>query len=131
MANIKMAKVMEKLNSQKSSKESAAPTKLPIPQKKRLAPKAPEPEEEDMEEFEDEEAEDQEDQESANDQSETEQEVTEGHDQAEVINREIERLHNDGVFRAELLYQLIEINTHLKVLNALIMKAVGEEKAEK
>lgn len=128
MADIK--KVMEKLNSQKSK---SAPANIPAPMKKKVLPKVePEPEE-DLEEMEDEDQEDTEDQESADDQQEeeVEQEATEGKDQTEVINREIERLQNDGVFRAELLYQLIEINTHLKVLNTLIMKAIGGEDAAK
>jgi len=34
--------------------------------------------------------------------------------------REIEVLQNDGVFRAELLFQLNSVNKHLYVLNSLI-----------
>jgi hypothetical protein len=122
MADIK--KVMEKLNSQKSTKEAELPKKLPpLPKlpKKAVSREVEEPEE-DFDEVEEEEVEEPEES-----QEQSEKEVVEGTDVQSTINSEIERLQNNGVFRAELLYQLIEINTNLKVLNALILKAIGGE----
>lgn len=46
--------------------------------------------------------------------------------------KEVEMLQNDGVFRAELLYQLSQINQNLLILNAMINKVVkGDEDGER
>ena len=45
--------------------------------------------------------------------------------------KEVEMLQNDGIFRAESLYQLSQLNQHLMVLNTLINKAIGGDDAKK
>lgn len=41
---------------------------------------------------------------------------------------EVEILHNDGVFRVEVLYQLTELNKNFYLFNMQLQKLLGEEK---
>jgi len=43
------------------------------------------------------------------------------------VENEITALQNNGVYRAELLNQLQELNRHFLVLNNLLIEAIGEE----
>ena len=50
---------------------------------------------------------------------------------AESRAREIELLQNDGVFRQQLLIQVIDLNKNLSVLNELVAIAIGGDDKDK
>ena len=46
-------------------------------------------------------------------------------EQLRLVQLEIERLQNNGTFRAELLYQILQVNTHLGRISASLQKLAG------
>lgn len=115
---------MQKINSQRSEKEAA---KMPI--KKKIAKKPPVPMSDPEELFEEEEEQEEEEHEiEGEDEVTEEEEEQEKPNETDKILMNIERLHNDGLFRYELLLIANKIASELQVLNYQLRKAFGDGK---
>lgn len=116
-------KVVEKLNSQKSKKKTTKKKK-----EEEIEEDLEDEEEEETEEEEDEDLEDEDTEDSEEEDEEEEEEPTpkplavkkETQEALRRRNEEIHLLHNNGLFRYEILAQLLELNDTLKKLLALV-----------
>ena len=109
-------KLVERIQSQKSDKPAPVPIKTVIPKEV-----PPIEEDEDLLDEQEEIA-----MEEPAPQEEATQ-TTETPDTRTVIAQEIERMQNSGIFRTELIYQLIEMNDNLKVIAHILHKSLGGE----